>query len=205
MISRTLVLEVHSFWHVGTGRGEGAGADSVVLRDSNGLPVVPGRQLKGLLRAAARRARELGLCHNEIETRLFGTPLPDSEGVESLEVEEARFATREGALRIESATLGATPEKKAAWASWARGPAGAAAVRELYRTFASTKIGADGVTADATLRSIEIVVPMTLHATVTGPDDDWPRALSTCLPFVEGVGGHRSRGLGRVTVTLEAP
>ena len=46
----TLELDLSSYWHIGSGKGADAVADAVVLKDEAGLPVVPGRTLKGLLR-----------------------------------------------------------------------------------------------------------------------------------------------------------
>jgi hypothetical protein len=75
----------------------------------------------------------------------------------------------------------------------------------LFREFSSTRIDNEGLAQNRTLRTIEVVVPLTLHATVQGPEGDWPDLLQAALPFVHGVGAHRTRGMGRVQVTLEAP
>ena len=47
-----LRFEIQSFWHAGSGRGDGAVADATVLRSRAGLPILPGRTVKGLLREA---------------------------------------------------------------------------------------------------------------------------------------------------------
>jgi len=41
------------FWHIGSGMGAGAVADAVVLKDERGLPYVPGKTIKGLVREFA--------------------------------------------------------------------------------------------------------------------------------------------------------
>jgi len=41
------------FWHLGSGAGAGAALDATVVKDEAGLPYVPGKTLKGLLREMA--------------------------------------------------------------------------------------------------------------------------------------------------------
>ena len=46
-------IEFFSLWHCGSGLAAGADVDERVIRDKDGLPYVPGRTVKGLLRDAA--------------------------------------------------------------------------------------------------------------------------------------------------------
>ena len=46
-------IEFFSNWHCGSGLAAGADVDALVIKDNNGLPYVPGRTMKGLLRDAA--------------------------------------------------------------------------------------------------------------------------------------------------------
>ena len=39
-----------SHWHAGSGLSSGADADSVVIKDKNNLPYLPGKTIKGLLK-----------------------------------------------------------------------------------------------------------------------------------------------------------
>ena len=39
-------------WHCGSGLAAGADVDTLVVKDKNGLPFVPGKTLKGLIREA---------------------------------------------------------------------------------------------------------------------------------------------------------
>ena len=43
-------VEFFDFWHLGSGVSAGAALDSLVVKDSDGLPYVPGKTIKGLLR-----------------------------------------------------------------------------------------------------------------------------------------------------------
>ena len=46
-------IEFFSNWHCGSGLAAGADVDSLVIKDQNRLPYIPGRTLKGLFRDAA--------------------------------------------------------------------------------------------------------------------------------------------------------
>jgi len=230
----TLVLDLVSYWHAGTGRGDGPSVDAVVARTKEGLPYLPGRTVKGLVREAVRLAQRAGLLaevarqlktaeEEQIADTLSDTDAPAAEdrrvaqwvtdwfGSDLLrdagnnrerqdnrerQLEEARFQTKAGSLRFGSATLGD------AWAAWAA--AHPIERQALVRTFASTRIAADGTAADQTLRAIEISVPMTLRAAVDGLDVASAAAIGAAVPlFLRGVGSHRRRGLGRVAARLE--
>ena len=46
-------LKFFDYWHVSSGLSGGAALDSYVVKDSAGLPYVPGKTIKGLVREAA--------------------------------------------------------------------------------------------------------------------------------------------------------
>lgn len=45
-------LTFYSYWHCGSGLAAGADLDALVVRDADGLPFVPGKTIKGLMRQA---------------------------------------------------------------------------------------------------------------------------------------------------------
>lgn len=192
-----LVFDILSWWHAGTGRGDGPSADAVVARTAEGLPFLPGRTVKGLVRDAARLGMYAGIASKKEIEDWFGSELIDGNP-ENRErrLEETRFATRPGSLRFESATLGES------WARWARAHP---EERELLvSSFTSTSIDDDGVARDETLRVIEISVPLALRAEVTGLCERSAALLDEVVPlFLRGVGSHRNRGFGRVAARLE--
>lgn len=196
----TIVLDIVSYWHAGTGRGDGPGADAIVARTRQGLPFLPGRTVKGLVRDAVAAADRAGAIDDPDAKRLetwFGSDVIRVERDDrERQLEEARYTTEAGRLRFGSATLG---DAWAAWAATHRTERG-----HLVHTFASTRIGTDGVAHDETLRTIEISVPMTLRAPVEGLDEASEAALSIALPlFLRSAGAHRRRGLGRIDARLE--
>lgn len=212
-IHRVLRLDIHSYWHPGTGRGDGASADAVVNEDALGLPTLPGRTLKGLLRAAFSNWVHLGApgarSASEIEL-FFGSALdaPTTSDNRVSSLEAARFRTKAGALRVDSATLGETAEQRRAWEGFAS--SGSAEARAqlalLKRSFASTRLDENGVAQDSTLRSVELFVPMSLFARIQLQHAEAPRLMAELSEaahlFLRGLGSYRNRGLGRCTATL---
>lgn len=189
-----------SYWHPGTGGGLGAWLDARA-RSMGGLPLVPGRTLKGVLREAVERAEGLGwhgeglAVGNRWTDRLFGQPAT------------AAGSSVPGALRIGSAELDATT--RAAIHALADEPR-RDALRGMRAALHQTAIEDTGVAKEGSLRGIEVYVPMPLAAPIDwiGADDEAAitaafAVLARSLALVEGLGAHRTRGLGRVALTLE--
>ncbi len=227
----TLKFELSSYWHIGSGLGSDAIADAVVVRDVDQLPVLPGRTIKGLLRDAMELAALSGRVPGERIQKWFGSPVAVAAGrSEALSynsaatsghdegdehesrLEQGRFSSHEGTLWFGSARL---PQ---AWRDWARARMNATTstsveearendeiLNALFTFLASTAIDSRGVALEHSLRVTEVAVPMTLYAEVRGPSDDrqWIDDLRKCLPLLRALGSRRSRGLGRVDVSLE--
>ena len=196
----TIRFEILSWWHAGTGRGADSVADAVINRTPQGLPYLPGRTVKGLLRHALELAEACGRVERGTPELLFGSALPGTEDDATAgPSEEGRYRTMPGALRFDSATLGA------GWTAWAAGTAASDDLDAFVTLLASTRIDESGIATTGSLRTIEAAVPLTLVAMVEGPDDGrWIEALRVAAPLVRHVGSHRHRGLGRVSVSVEA-
>lgn len=207
-----LMLDIQSYWHPGTGRGDGFGADAVVNRGADGLPILPGRTVKGLVRDAVRLGRLAGVAGLtvNVEEHLFGTALAPSASDDRVRrLEEARFATRPGALRFNDARLGGSPAEQEVWRRFAATSEGERVARQLSTLVSSTALE-EGVAKSGSLRTIEAWVPMTLHTWVSyepaagepAPNWSWG-ALDECVRcFLRAAGSHRTRGLGRCAATL---
>lgn len=202
MAIRTLKFDLSSYWRVSSGKGGDALADTLVLRDANGLPLIPGRAVKGLLRDAMNLASLSGAVQSASITRWFGSKLPGFS-VENEEhaqkLEEARYQTTESELWFGSATL------PSSWTSWARDHRDSEILQALFAFQSSTALDEHGMAQQHSLRVSEVAIPMELRAEVRGPDDDvsWVQDLMTCLPLLRYMGSRRNRGLGRVDVSLE--
>jgi CRISPR/Cas system CSM-associated protein Csm3 (group 7 of RAMP superfamily) len=69
----------------------------------------------------------------------------------------------------------------------------------------STKINERGTAEDGSLRSIETVVPCTLHGRILQVNDDLYALLKDAANMIKHIGVNRNRGLGRVKVTFREP
>jgi hypothetical protein len=171
----TLHIEVATYWHAGTGRGVSLQVDSLVRRDRRGLPILPGRTVKGLLRDAVRLAGVLGWVELNVEERLFGS------------------ATSPGEILISPARLPRPTADLIAANELFRAA--------LFETIFSTAIDAgSGTATPKSLRSIEVAVPLALDVALVGPDPSsgWLDPVRSSLPLLRAVGSHRNRGLGRI-------
>jgi len=199
MIRRYLHCCFLSYWHPGTGGGLGAWVDARA-RSQDGLPLVPGRTLKGVLRDAVDRAGSLGWQDDTAPDGrwadlLFGRPAT------------ASGPSVPGCLRIGSAEL--DPATRAAIQALQE-PDKGEVLGGMRAALQQTAIDATGVAKEGSLRGIEVYVPMPLTAPIDWIGEDNEHAaeaafatLARSLPLVEGLGAHRTRGLGRVALSLE--
>lgn len=206
MLIKTLYIDLVSYWHAGSGRSAGALADALVQKNSEGLPVIGGRHIKGLLRHAFSKAQAMGWYADmslpegpatDLETLLFG----------SVSQQDGRYETLPGMLLVSDAVL---PSDEAEWLAVAEN----SNVRQyLYSHISSTAINSQGTAIENSLRTIEVVLPMKLvaqlHLGVSAVDkahriqqQSWLAQEKAWLPLIEAssmidsIGASRSRGLG---------
>lgn len=210
MTTKSLIIELQSFWHTGTGKSSGSHLDALTDKDRNGLPFLPGRHIKGLLRDAYRHTRALGWIddpkdpdgEHPLEKLLFG----------SQSGKELRTETIPGMLRVSNAEL-SLAEKSALNADETLKP-------HLFFEMFSTAIDAAGVAKTETLRGIEVCAPMQLRSHLVldltavesrhlkeqkefrERDNCW-QWLEQALPLLDAVGANRNRGLGEALFALK--
>lgn len=207
-----LQIDFRNYWHAGSGRGSGAHLDAVCERDESALPVLPGRQLKGLLRNAISRGEQWGWLN---EFAVPEGPLDSHEELlfGSRSQSERSHETQPGMLQIGSAHL---PEAERRWLAQ---PSQAHMRGELFGELFSTAINEQGTAQRYSLRGLEVCIPVTLQARValglTAQHPQWRvqqeayladgtgwAALRAVLPLLDALGAHRSRGLGEATTSL---
>jgi CRISPR/Cas system CSM-associated protein Csm3 (group 7 of RAMP superfamily) len=207
-----LRIDLSGYWRAGGGRSSGYHLDTLCERDHQGLPYFPGRQLKGILRQAVARAESWGwfddfdlppgpcLCWEEL---LFGSASGTLE----------RDRTWPGTLIIGNAEL--VSEERAFLAA----PEQVELREQLFASLFSTAIDDTGSAQTASLRGMEVALPLSLHAPLTleltSPDPElqeqqhallasglgW-QVLAASLHLVDAVGSGRSRGLGEARLTF---
>lgn len=216
MTGRTfkLKLDIRDWWHIGTGQSRGGEVDAVVAREPDtGLPYVPGKTVRGLLRDAVATAAEVGAVPVTGVETVFGSEVPGAALAkatrsqdENATLRRARFTTERGGLRVGDASLGP------AWQTWARRKPNEAKplIDALFDSVAATAINDDGLVKEQTLRRIEVAAPMTLTAVVVweageSSVDEVRGTLDAGAGFLTALGKGRHRGFGRCHAWIDGP
>lgn len=170
-----------SSWHCGSGLAAGADTDELVIKDRDGLPYVPGRTVKGLLREAAAMLDQFMDVPEESIHRLFG----QAGSADGLEFRSVSFtnATLDKGERDAIISQKLTPH--------------------LYRSVASTAIGTDGIAKDHSLRKVETTLPCCVYGTVMNVDERDVEVLTHAFRWIKRMGLGRNRGYGRCEITKE--
>lgn len=197
MTTAEIRFDILGYWHAGSGAGQGADLDAVVVKSAAHLPYLPGKTVKGLFRDAMTTLEELKKIGPKNLQLWFGglsAQAPAQSGGKSQPA--GRYTTDPGKLRFSNAVPRDIDE------SWAK--AYPAEIRSLYAELAATEIDDNGLAASKSLRKIEVVIPLSLTARIEADEDDgWIAALKQTAPLIRSLGSHRRRGLGRVRVTVQ--
>lgn len=178
-MSKRILYEIafHSYWHMGSGLSGSTYADNVVNKTADGLPIIPGKTVKGLFRDAAQqilKVNENALPENFIE-KVFGTIEKPSE------------------CFFSNATLSQTLGENIISAKL---------TNSLYSVLSSTKINDDGQAEDRSLRQLEVTVPLFLYGEILHVEADYMDGIEICAKWIRRMGVTRNRGLGRCTFKL---
>lgn len=169
-------IEFLSYWAVGSGKGGGFGTDSVVLKEK-GLPIIPGRTLKGLWREAFAEA-----FPDEV-VDFFGHPKRTGKA------EEDQQDNQSGKINFGTARLSAELRKAL--------ENNTSIAKELYASRTSTKLESGKQAAENSLRKMEVCVPITLEAEIDGVSKELKEKLDKVMKGIRMLGEKRYRGLGR--------
>ncbi len=169
-------LKFFDYWHVSSGLSGGAALDSYVVKDSFGLPYVPGKTIKGLVREMA----ELFWSKEDID-RCFG-----SRGNENKQ--DDNDDTTQAQCYFSSAVL----DQKTADEIVANNLS-----HNLFDVISSTMVDKNGIAVDKSLRDIEVVLPISLKGTIENVDEKFVKELERSLKMIKRMGLNRNRGLGR--------
>ncbi len=163
-------IQFYSDWHCGSGLAAGADVDALAIKDKDGLPYVPGKTIKGLVREVIEDFYKDDLDFD----RLFG-----------------KSGDMQGALFFSNAVISEDEKKVIVKNKWQK---------NLYRSLASTAIDSNGIAVEHSLRKIEVAIPMILTGRITGCDENEEKILIKGLGLIKRLGSNRSRGLGRCDI-----
>ena len=186
MIEIQYKINLLSDWHVGSGLDSGADADSLVLKDENKLPFIPGKTIKGLLKDALLEIKDVqpNKCKNI--DQIFGKVNKDksTETGKDKSTETAFFGNADLPKKVADEIVGNGLSDY------------------LYRNISSTKIGKNGVAEKMSLRTMEVTMPVELEGTIHIEDESDKELIEMAMKWLRSVGVKRNRGLGRCQFSL---
>ncbi len=178
-------ITFHSLWHCGSGESKGADLDALVIRDKFGLPYIPGKTIKGLIKDGMTTLVELNenfLASDDLEL-LFGRENQRNDG-------------KVGCLFFHNASLPSLLSQYLA-------PKDGILKQHLFVKLSSTAINPDkGTAVEHSLRSIEASVPMVLEGIIMDVPEKFKEKILMGMQMVKQLGVGRNRGLGRCTFEL---
>lgn len=193
-------IDFFSDWHCGSGLSAGADVDALVIKDASGLPFIPGKTIKGLVREAMEDLLSFkSLCNendkdkesdsNKKMCSLFKKTFGFFNGERGEMIKGQAFFTNADLADDEREAIIA--DKLQAF---------------MYRRLSSTAIDADGVAEPNSLRRIEVVVPCTLEGRILDvpKDENFKKLIVEALSYVKRLGQNRNRGLGRCAFSVMA-
>lgn len=186
-------IEFFTYWHAGSGLSGGAYADLLVNKNKAGLPFLPGKTLKGMIRDGALTLNEYtpSLLTMDFIHKIFGEiPVktkPEDADTTPVAPGNCFFSNAELSGEL---TAQLVSDKDLG--------------QYLYEVLSSTKIDENGLAEDHTLRQMEVTIPLTLYATIEDfPDDEDSRTqMQHCMSAIKRMGLGRTRGLGRCQFSL---
>lgn len=182
----TYKIEFFSYWHAGSGLAGSTYADSIVNKNTHGLPYIPGKTLKGLLRDAAEKINSYNneLISKEFITKVFGARA--EEGNTNYQEEGSAFFTNAGLSKGLSEEIMKSE-----------------LVNELYKVISSTKIDENGQAKEGSLRQLEVTIPLTLYGTIEQLDGSiFKEEITMCFDWIKQMGQGRNRGLGKCKFSI---
>jgi CRISPR/Cas system CSM-associated protein Csm3 (group 7 of RAMP superfamily) len=181
MCEATLQTTTLSEWIVAGGHQGFSGADNAPMRDASGLPYLPARSLRGLLRWACK----------QVDNTLELGVVPDLFG-------EAGCT---GKLRLGDAHL---PRKLQEALQGAESAKRAELKEDFYTDVSRTRIDPQtGSAEDRSLRTMQVGIPgLVFVAPLEVPDMAALRLVAYATGLVRRLGANRYRGLGRCRVNV---
>jgi len=183
-------LKFYDYWHISSGLSAGARLDSTVIKDSDGLPYVAGKIIKGLSREMAELSGDCTFLNS-----CFGGSTNDGKNDKEKDIcYDEKAKNIQGVCYFSNATLEKTVAEQIT-TNYLQD--------NLYDIIASTRIGENGVAETKSLREIEVVVPLTLHGEIRDIPDAYKEKMTRALKMIKRMGLNRNHGLGRCEFVVE--
>lgn len=184
-------IEFFSEWHCGSGLAAGADVDALVIKDRNGLPFVPGKTIKGLLREAVEELVAFRGMSKSLLVTLFGNSVDrnNKDGGQEIDTMQQGTVYFTDAVLVEEHQLLIRQEHLQEF---------------MFNTVSSTRLTDEGVAQKHSLRRIQTVLPCVLYGEILDiPTSEMKQLLIEGLSMIKRLGVGRNRGLGRCLFTTD--
>ena len=183
-------ITFYNDWHCGSGLAAGADVDLLVVKDRQGLPYVPGKTVKGLLREAMEQI--YALQGKDVENLV---PMLGRETDNPDETTAACGQMSQGCSFFTNAELAADE---------AQAIVSTGTTRYLYRTIASTAIDPlTGTARQHSLRRMQVTVPCVMHGRIIDVPEGLKDDVINALRYIKRLGQSRNRGYGRCDIVAQ--
>jgi CRISPR/Cas system CSM-associated protein Csm3 (group 7 of RAMP superfamily) len=185
MIKYKIKITLKSDMCCGTGVGDGAEIDTMTAFDDVGLPIIPAKRLKGLLREQGEFIVKYGKHKKRNVIKLFGD-LNDKHGL----------------IRVSNAVIENYDEIRSELTSAEYPPDEVSAIFTAYRT--QTCINNDGVAYDHSLRVTQTIKKGTIFfADIDVDSNCYTELLTDCVKALRHIGLNKTRGFGEVECDID--
>ena len=188
-----ITIRFFDYWHCGSGESGGNESDSLVVKYDEGvrkgLPYVPAKTLKGLIREMVEICAEdvniTDITCVELQKWFGNTADKENHCYGKYEVPDNETQTYLG-----NANIIDNIEKNN--------------ISGLFKNFKNTKLE-KGIAKDSTLREIQTVIPLTLNTTFLNVDINSTQyiLLKNAIESIKRIGLNRNRGMGRCEIKVE--
>lgn len=177
-------ITFYADWNCGDGQSSGPDSDKLVKKNNYGLPIVPGRTIKGLLKEAAYDLYEGTEGFSDFVSTCFGM---ESDSINP--VSKNAFHYSNASLSdIETDYLKGKPHK----------------ILKLYRNIPFNRIMEEtGTTYKNSLFSMQVTIPLTLYGKIINLPDEHLLKIKECMKMIKRLGNKRNRGFGRCRFVVE--
>lgn len=171
-----------SDWHIGSGLGAGAETDAEILKNLNGLPYIPGKTIKGLLKDACNDMFDVQ--PEKISQKTISEIFGNYDKKEEKSDAGSAFFGNANLLETESTEIVSNKLQE-----------------YLYKNVSSTAIDDKGIAKEKSLRTMEVCMPISLEGKIE-INEAHKATIELAIKWLRHIGVNRNRGLGRCTITI---
>ncbi len=193
-----ITIEALSDICLGGGKNMTGIVDTEVITDDYGIPILPGRRIKGLFREAATELLEFGMIDQKIVDKLFGVGGGEGKSLIFQTIYPEKYGEMCEFIKHMK------KQEKDLWKTYAKKEK----VQEFYTAVRSqTALTEEGVAKKNTLRNIRVAKKgITFYGEIFCPYNMSRKEielLQSCASLIRHIGTNRTRGMGNVRCTIE--